>query len=217
MKGFFHLRPPQPIQSPQWDLGEALRFYASLPADLTGKRLFLKTLFLLALAAGNHSSELAALRRLGLIYSRGGVTLTLKPSFLYKNQSSRRSPPPVFVPFFSSPDLCPVTSLRRYLNDTTPTDNSTALFIHPTTSKPLDASRLRYWMVQAIRLAQTDRTIVRPHDLRKLAYSANWARKTDLQTIITHGFWTSAQPFLNNYLVNLPEALPHFVAAGSVV
>ena len=217
MKGFFHLRPPQQILSPQWDLGEALRFYETLPAPLSSRQLFLKTLFLVALAAGNRCSELAALLRTGIVSSQAGITLALKPSFLFKNQSERRIPPPIFIPIFPSSNLCPVSTLRLYLTNSTPTDDSTSLFIHPKSSKPLDSSRLRYWMIQAIKFAQTERQVVKPHDLRKFAYSANWARRTNLHSIITHGFWSSAQPFLNNYLVSLPDALPQFVAAGSVI
>ena len=217
MKGLFHENPPKHTLVPQWDLGEVVNFFETLPEPLSLKSLFLKTLFLVALGTGNRCAELSAFGRDGLLFTDAGVTIPLRPHFLYKNQTLRRTPPPVFLPRFSSPLLCPVAFLQRYLSTSTPADSSRSLFVHPVSSLPLVVGRIGYWLTQAIRLAQSTRTIVRPHDIRKLAYSANWARKTDLLTIIQHGFWASAHPFLNNYLVTVPDSLPHFVAAGSAV
>ena len=217
LKGFFNLKPPQPIAVPEWNLGEVLSFYENLAEPISVLQLFYKTLVLIALATGNRCSELSAFHREGLIFNNSGVTIPLRPHFLYKNQTLRRTPPPVHVPKFHSPLLCPVSFLHRYLESSSPSDQSRALFLHPKSSAALTAGRLGYWLVQAIRYAHNDRPVVKPHDVRKLAYSANWARKTDLQAILQHGFWASAHPFLNNYLVSLPTPLPHFVAAGSSI
>ena len=72
-------------------------------------------------------------------------------------------------------------------------------------------------MVQAIRLAQMHRTVVHPHDVCKLSSSAYWACRTDLTTLLQHSFWASAHPFLRHYLVDLPDALTHFVADGATI
>ena len=217
MKGFFHLRPPTPTSVPEWDLGKVIQFYENLAEPLNNRHLFFKTLILVALATGNRCSELSAFSRDGLIFNASGVTIPLRPHFLYKNQTLRRTPPPIQIPSFNYPLLCPVTFLKRYLASCAPSDNSRALFVHPQSFASLSAGRIGYWLIQTIRLAHTDCPIVKPHDVRKLAYSANWARKTDLQSIVQHGFWASAHPFINNYLVSLPSPLPHFVAAGSSV
>ena len=215
LKGFFHLKPPSPVTVPEWDLGQVIHFYENLAEPLNKTQLFYKTLILIALATGNRCSELSAFQRDGLIFTNSGVTIPLRPHFLYKNQTLRRTPPPIHVPTFHYPLLCPVSFLNKYLESSSPSDRSHALFLHPKTSAALTAGRLGYWLVQAIRFAHSGHPVVKPHDVRKLAYSANWARKTDLQAIIQHGFWASAHPFLNNYLVSLPTPLPHFIAAGS--
>ena len=217
MKGFFHIKPPSPASVPEWDLGQVLKYYENLPEPISTRHLFYKALILLALATGNRCSELSAFSREGLIFNNSGVTIPLRPHFLYKNQTLRRTPPPIHVPSFHYPLLCPVTFLTRYLESCSPSDNSRALFVHPNSFASLSAGRIGYWLVQAIRCAHSDHPVVKPHDVRKLAYSANWARKTDLQSIVQHGFWASAHPFINNYLVSLPSPLPHFVAAGSSV
>ena len=217
MKGFFHLKPPQPASVPEWDLGQVLTYYENLAEPLSNRQLFFKSLFLLALATGNRCSEMSAFCRDGLITNNSGITIPLRPHFLYKNQTLRRTPPPIQVPYFHYPLLCPVAFLKRYLESCSPSDNSRALFVHPTSFTSLSAGRIGYWLVQAIRAAHANRPVVKPHDVRKLAYSVNWARKTDLQAIVQHGFWASAHPFINNYLVSLPNPLPHFIAAGTSV
>ena len=217
MKGFFHLRPPQPTSVPEWDLGLVLNYYENLPEPLSNKNLFFKCLLLLALATGNRCSELSAFCRDGVIFTNSGVTIPLRPHFLFKNQTLRRTPPPIHVPTFNYPLMCPVRFLKRYIASCSPSDNSRALFVNPSSFASLNAGRIGYWLVQAIRNAHADKPVVKPHDVRKLAYSANWARKTDLQAIVQHGFWASAHPFLNNYLVSLPDPLPHFIAAGSSI
>ena len=217
MRGLFHQRPPTAPSVPEWALGSVMTYFENLAEPLVAKHLFLKTLFLVALGTGNRCSELSAFSRDGLVFTNAGVTIALSPHFLYKNQTLRRTPPPIFLPRFRYPLLCPVAFLQRYVSSTTPAGSSRPLFLHPISSLPLVAGRIGYWLTQAIRLAHASHPVVRPHDVRKLAYSADWARKTDLLSIIHHGFWASAHPFLHNYLVSLPDSLPHFVAAGSSV
>ena len=217
IKGFFHVRPPQSVSVPQWDLGKVLLFYENLAEPISPRLLFFKTIFLVALATGNRCSELAAFSRLGLIFSDSGVHIPLLPHFLYKNQTMRRTPPPVFIPVFDLPLLCPVAFLRRYVSVIRPADSISNLFVHPSSHAALTAGRVGYWLVQAIRAAHEQSPVVKPHEVRKLAYSVNWARKTDLQAIVQHGCWASAHPFVHNYLVSLPDALPHFIAAGARV
>ena len=51
--------------------------------------LFLKTLFLTALASGNRLSELAAVTRSGLRLTKEEAFLPTRPDFLFKNQTSK--------------------------------------------------------------------------------------------------------------------------------
>ncbi len=117
----------------------------------------------------------------------------------------------------SDEQLCPVHWLRNYIEASTQHGENQSLFLNPVSHKPLNASRLASWLVQGIRQAHTGRPVIKAHDVRKFAYSANWARKTDLRALIQHGLWESAHPFIFRYLINIPNVLPHFVAAGEVV
>ena len=41
-------------------------------------------------------------------------------------------------------------------------------------------------------------SVVQVHDIRKFAFSINWACRADLSHILRHGFWASTHPFINN-------------------
>ena len=217
--GFFHLRPPPSSPLPQWDLNEVLRFYAEVDMENCPLRLaFCKTLFLTALAAGNRCAELAHFSRRALVDRGSSITLGVMPRFLYKNQTASRSPPPVTVPLFrTNPALCPVVTLRTYLHRTANLPHRDFVFVHPSSSASLVAGRLNYWVVQAVSAANIRGSVIRAHDVRKFAFSVNWARRADLPHILSYGFWASAHPFLSHYLTTCPSVLPNFVAAGSLV
>ena len=90
-------------------------------------------------------------------------------------------------------------------------------FCEPCVPCLLVASRINYWLVQAILAADVGNSVVRAHDMRKFAFSVNWARRADMSHIIKHGFWSSVHPFLNNYLTPLEGPFPDCIAAGSRV
>ena len=99
------------------------------------------------------------------------------PRFLYKNQTAGRSPPPVTIPLFrNDPALCPVVALRMYLARTADLPHRDFVFIHPSSSASLVAGRLNYWVVQAVSAANVRGSVIRAHDVRKFAFSVNWAR-----------------------------------------
>ena len=217
--GLFHLRLPPSSPLPQWDLTAVLRFYEAVDAHTAPIRMvFLKALFVTALATGNRCAEMAHFSRRALVDSGTTLTLWVMPRFLYKIQSSGHSPPPVVVPFFGgNPALCPVLALRSYLAKTASLPHNDFVFLHPVSAASLVAGRLNYWVVQTISAANVRGSVVRAHDVRKFAFSVNWTRRADLQHILSYGFWASAHPFLSHYLTSCQSVLPAFVAAGSVV
>ena len=216
--GLFHLRPPTAPVIPQWNLSAVIRFYERVDSDTCSFRLLLlKTLCLTALASGNRCSELAHLSRRAIVDQGASITLPLIPRFLYKNQTASRCPPPISFPTFPNSSVCPVETLRVFLRRTATWHHRDFLFINPVSHASLVAGRINYWLVQAILAADVGNSVVRAHDVRKFAYSVNWARRADMSHILKHGFWASAHPFLHNYLTPLEGPLPGCVAAGSRV
>ena len=187
----------------------------NIPNVTQHRRIFFKALILTALASGNRCSELAALKRVGIIISQGSITIPVHNTFLYKNQSLGRSPPPVRFPGIPNNALCPFEAVQNYITISDSLPHNDRLFVHPESGKPLTAGRLGYWLASAIKAI--DGTIdARPHDFRKFAYSAHWARTNDIKEIIRHGFWSSSHPFIYHYLIKTPNVLSHFVAAGQI-
>ena len=217
--GLFHLRPPVPPDVPQWDLSAAVHFYGQVDHLTCSPRLLLfKTLFLTALASGNRCSELAHISRRAIVDQGSSITLPLLPRFLFKNQTASRCPPPISFPTFpTNPSVCPVETLRVFLRRTSAWDHKDFLFVNPVSHASLVASRINYWLVRAILAADVGNSVVRAHDMRKFAFSVNWARRADMSHIIKHGFWSSVHPFLTNYLTPLEGPFPDCVAAGSRV
>ena len=216
--GLFHLRPPTAPVIPQWNLSAVIRFYELVDSDTCSFRLLLlKTLCLTALASGNRCSELAHLSRRAIVDQGTSITLPLIPRFLYKNQTASRCPPPNSFPTFPNSSVCSVETLRVFLRRTATWNHRDFLFVNPVSHSSLVTGRVNYWLVQAILAADVGNSVVRAHDVRKFAYSVNWARRADMSHILKHGFWASAHPFLNNYLTPLEGPLPGCVAAGSRV
>ena len=169
--GLFHLRPPIAPVIPQWNLSAVIRFYEQVDSTACSFRLLLlKALSLTALASGNRCSELAHLSCRAIVDQGNSITLPLIPRFLYKNQTSPRCPP-ISFPAFPTSSVCPVETLRIFLRHTATWNHRDFLFVNPVSHASLVASRVNYWLVQAILAADVGNSVVRAHDVRKFAYS----------------------------------------------
>ena len=219
-KAQFLARPPRTKIVPQWSVSAALaalkepRF--SRP-DIASNDLFLKTLFLVALASGNRVSELAALDRSAIKWERelAGVTIPVRQGFLYKNQSLTRIPPKVFFPALKEPKaLCPVACLKDYLEDTAHHNDASRVFLHPVSFAPLNAGSISFWLCRAI-TELVPGSIPRAHDVRKLSYSLAWVRGVPIEEIVKRGFWSSVNVFINKYLVTIPAEVQCVAGASS--
>lgn len=213
----FLRNPPTKQKVPQWSIDRVLHTFASeafslRTASLTN--LLIKTLFLTALASGNRASELAATIRTGLSLSNDKAVLPTKPGFLFKNQSARNPKPPdiTFPALGHSHTLCPVSALKIYRERTQAVAQKDYLFVHPTSGKPLGASRLSYWLARAIKAG--DPEAIRPagHDIRKMGHSIAHFRNAGAPEILANGFWHSQGVFIQKYLIPCRPTTHNFVA-----
>ena len=204
----FLQKPPATKKIPAWSLNVVLEAFSSFrfsEANLSQQDLFFKTIFLVALASGNRASELAAIVRTGISLHQDMVSLPVRPSFLFKNQSlDRPNPPSISFPTLGERHtLCPWNSLRLYLRQTSPPQGSDALFLHPKTNLPLTAGRLSYWLTKSILAADVTATRAAGHDIRKIAFSVAFTRGKTLKEIIESAFWHSPHVFIRKYLCSL--------------
>ena len=86
-KAHFRRAPPPKKLVPTWSLEEALAVLRrKSEKPLGSEELFLKTIFLTAVASANRASELAAVERGSTVFRQSGVSLGLRTDFLFKNQ-----------------------------------------------------------------------------------------------------------------------------------
>ena len=218
-KSLFLENPPKPQMIPQWSLNHALETLSSsdFQRNQSTEAKLYKALFLTALASGNLSSELYAMSRIGIVESNDFITIPLKLNFLFKNQSYDRCPPPIKFPKLGNKHpLCPASAINQFILATQENDHKGHLFVHHKTGTPLSGGRIHYWISKAI--SKIDGTLRgRPHDLRKFAFSASWARGTNLKDILDNGFWSSPNPFINKYCVQVESKLPRCVAGRTII
>ena len=135
IRSFELQRPVQRSLTPKWDLSWVLVCLQKAPFEPLHKasklHVTLKTAFLLALATAKRCSEIHALamdsHHLSFNQSDGSVSLIVQTGLLTKNQLLSVKPDPIIVPSLArickrehlDRLLCPVRSLKFYLNMTT--------------------------------------------------------------------------------------------------
>jgi len=219
-KAQFLSQPPTTPKLPSWSLNRALETLSNHPfkPPTSLENLFLKTIFLVALASGNRVSELAACVRTGSVISLNHINLAVRSGFLFKNQSILKKPSAITFPAIDlKHPLCPGACLQLYLKETAHTDHKGYLFVHPSTGLPLKSGRLAYWLWKAIQLSARPVETFGAHDLRKLGHSVAWIRGTPLDEILKNGSWQSPNVFINNYCTSLIVPSKDFVAGRSLI
>ena len=220
---FFLQRPSRVPSPPAWSLPRVLDFLQSArfgPAA-TPNDLFLRALFLVALATGLRVSQLGALLRspefAKFAPGKASVTLAPRPSFLAKNERERHRLRPVTFPawFVGSTHhpLCPVSALDSYLAVTSQAPGQ-HLWVDPVSLRPLKTADIARGLTSVIRLADPSAP-ARAHHVRKIASSLAFFRCFDVDAVRQAGQWASSSSFVTRYLVHHLRDVP-CVAMGSL-
>ena len=221
VKALYNIQPNRPMVPVRWSLDRVLSFVISdrfhVAPSLSD--LSMATVFLLALALGARSSELAALLRLddNIVFSGDGVTLYPNPNILAKNERPSNRRDPIFISALLNEDgshsrLCPVAMLRRYLEATSST-RSEQLFVDPGRLVGLSVHKIRLSMCRLVKLADPG-SFPRSHDLRKMASSLAFFRTMSMEEICAVTGWSSIRVFRRHYLQRLSEVAPSVVVLG---
>ena len=196
----FKQNPPRAKIVPSWSLDDALQALEAKsisPDDKVAR--FNKTLFLVACAASNRTAELAAIARKEVVFRDNDVTFRQRKGFLLKNQTQFHAPSLLRIPSLPDSPLCPVRAVRDYLADTQ-ASTEPGLFLHPISGKTLNAGRLAYFLVKAIRWLLPD-ALPNAHDVRRLSTTHAFAAGVSLDKIVDAGSWRSSSTFARKYLV----------------
>ena len=198
----FKQNPPRAKIVPSWSLDDALQALENMsiaPND-KGAR-FNKALFLVACAASNRTAELSAIDRNEVVFRENDVVFKQREGFILKNQTQFHAPSLLKIPSLPGSSLCPVKAVRDYLADTQ-ASTEPGLFLHPVSGKTLNAGRLAYFLVKAIRWLLPN-ALPHAHDIRKLSTAHAFAAGISLDKIIDAGSWRSSSTFAKKYLVPL--------------
>ena len=218
-------RPGTQFQVPLWNLDLVLDMLSSnrFNINISPVDLVSKCLVLLGLALGSRISEIHSLLRGSryVRFSRNFKSVTLYPNaaFLAKNEapSFRRSPMTInglFKRDGSPHCLCPVDTLRKYI-DLTTRFRTSKLFVNPSTGVPCNKARIRFYFCSLIRQSQPG-VFARFHDLRKFAsWKAFWTNMT-WSSIRSRGFWRSNSALGRRYLQGSFPLAVECVALGRV-
>ena len=222
---------------PSWDLTLVLDALSRGPFEPLGtvdlKFLTLKTALLVALTTAKRASDIHALsvNPSCMRFSGNDSRVSIRPSlaFLPKNFPSGCTPvdlaafhPP---PFSSVEDrrlncLCPVRALRHYVDRTVPFRKGDQLFVSwgsQAKGKPVTKVRLSQWIVEAIRLAYSERGVEPPEGLRAHStrgMSASWAlaKGVPIQDVCMAASWSSPSTFATYYNLDVvPSEMAHAI------
>ena len=228
----FHRDRPKSFRNlPKWNLSVVLNELTKAPfepmKDTDLKHLTLKTAFLLALASGKRRSEIHAwvANKVSNLGQWEKVALFPSSDFIAKNQLARegsQSVSLVIIPalttivvrqFKEDRTLCPVRSLRYYLDRTKDLRGSRSLLFisfkkgHTSDIRP---ATLSSWLKQTILLCykQADQQAldlvqVKAHDIRAFAASKAFYGGVSVDQIMQACHWKAHNTFTNFYLKDL--------------
>ena len=231
----FKIERPVLLKTPvQWNLSIVLDYLVSdlfALATVSDKNLTLKTLFLVALAAGKRRGELHALERASVLFDSQMLGVTLKPyaSFVGKTHIASKglgTLTEIVIPALSSgqsqselPSLCPVASLKAYI---TRTDlfrggDQRRLFVSFVRGKSSDITSqtisryIKQIIVNSYEYLNlfTDEQLtqfhIKAHQVRHVAHSMGQLKGVSLDDIVKTGGWTSSNTFISRYLQDVPS------------
>ena len=222
LRSFRLKRPTSPQKPISWDLDAVLRFTSALPLPLSPIDLASKTAFLLALALGGRISELHALTRRDITGAESDkITIFPDPLFLAKNEDPGKRFKPLQVSKLLDSkghplSLCPVDSVLQYLEVAPLSPEEPALFIDPTSRRPLSKYKLSLLLTRYVLRADPSSS-PRTHDMRKLASSYALMSGMSTAEILRKGRWSSLGVFLKHYARRVPPATSVFIALGDPV
>ena len=218
MKAMEIERPRRPSTNPQWSLNTVLRYIDELQEPLSELQLLRKASFLLLLATGYRISELHACEREGdfcRFLENGSLSIRPRSGFLAKNEHPKRPwgtkvVKPLILPDGKISNLCPVATLRKYL-DFSKSRKGRDMFLPPSEEyKSLTIKKLSYHICSLIVEADPD-TKARVKDVRAYAASFSLEQTMLLGQLIHEIGWSSAVMFFKHYCVPV-ETLDRAVA-----
>ena len=222
LRGMRLQRPASPVSQPAWDLKKVLTFIENIPEPISDLMLLRKAAFLLQFSTGYRISELHACVR-NEVYCQFHFTPSYKlrlrphPLFLAKNECptkrwTHKEVRSLRLPNGNFSKLCPVTTLREYLDRTSRVSTGQLFRSHKKGLKELSIHELKTHIINIVLLGDPQ-TRVKVHDVRKYATSCALAETMLVGELVRTVGWSSAGTFFRYYLTQteplpMPVSLP---------
>ena len=202
MAGVDNLRPAQPRLTFVWDIEILENHLRNLKEkDLTWKELNKKLVALLALAEAKRASDLFLLDTRWCLIRENEVEFRLAEKPKHFRKKGRVPDPIIFRA--SGEELCPVRSLKYYLNMTrNARDNeaSKKLFLsHILPNKSVGCDSLRRWLKEALKDAGIDTEVFQGHSIRAATSSKAAVRGMSMKEILGMGQWSTSSMWQRFY------------------
>nr|CAI5849325.1 unnamed protein product [Callosobruchus analis] len=135
MKGVLRLRPPKPRYNCVWDPKEVLDYFITHPAESL-RSLSIKLVTLLLLATGQRLQTISLIKLSNIQpYDDGGVQILIEDRIKTSNVNTNQ--PCLFIPKFNEqPELCVVSCLHKYIQETKTLRSTNDVYIFITFQKP---------------------------------------------------------------------------------
>ena len=203
LKGVYNLCPPKPRYSGTWKVHTVTTWLDTISSSdkkVSMIDLSVKTALLLALTRPLRSSDLAGLSLASLRYIPEGAVFSADK--LAKQSFAGRPIKDFFFPSFpDNPNLCPVNTLKVYIERTKVKRGSEKnLFItavgkhHSATS-----ATIARWIKTGLSKAGVNTSIFKAHSVRSAASSAAADAGVSVTEIMEAADWTSASVFEKFY------------------
>ena len=146
MKGVFNLRPPLPRYKFTWDVSKVLNYLEKLfPLDTLGiKELTLKLAALLALCSAQRAQVLVSLNIKNMLLNSDSVVFYI--TNLMKTSRPGKVYQTVIFKKYNRQELCPVFTLKKYLEKTKLCRKTDSVLISFRTNKEITTSTLARWL-----------------------------------------------------------------------
>ena len=209
LKGVYNDRPPLPRYTNTWDVQTVLNYIESLGCseELSLKLLTYKTVFLLAITRPSRSIDLCSLDIKRIQSHSNGVAFL--PTSLAKQSRQGKRVESFFFPSFSvNTTLCPVTTLRVYLERTAPLRKEERKlfisFIKP--HKAVTSSSIARWLRLILENAGINSSIFGAHSTRGASASAAFRAGITTSDILQAANWSSESVFQKFYHKEVDKA-----------
>ena len=203
MKGVSNNRPPKPRLVFVWDVKQVLDFIKGMgkSCDLNNKDLSLKCVALLSICLVNRGSEIGKLNREYMFEAQDCLVFGVEGRVKH-SQTGKANPNIKVYKFPEDLDLCPVETLKTYLQRTKPWRKEGDMGIFLSYKKPHDQvskKTIARWLLTMLERAGIPTSKFTAHSFRSAGSSKARALGVSLKDILKQGSWKSRTVWERHY------------------